>query len=117
MRTERHKPGTAYVCDARRFGGDRQLCPLHEAAEDLLEVVAALVSSPAMVDNDEPLMAKARALAGKVVRVSAPADDIPSAPIPEALVDVLRELCNPERIRPSTWDRARAMLARIEEGQ
>ncbi len=32
------------------------------AAPRMLEIIAALVSSPAMVDNDEPMMVEARAI-------------------------------------------------------
>jgi hypothetical protein len=35
----RHRPGTLFVCDARRFGGDQHLCPLHAAAESMAVVL------------------------------------------------------------------------------
>jgi len=38
----RHRPGTLFVCDARRFGGDQHLCPLHAAAGALAKALHAI---------------------------------------------------------------------------
>lgn len=35
----RHKPGTVYSCDARRYGADRNLCPLHAAAPEMVALL------------------------------------------------------------------------------
>jgi hypothetical protein len=42
---ERHKPGTAYSCDARNFGADERLCRLHSAAGQLLDALRASVGN------------------------------------------------------------------------
>ncbi len=40
----RHRPGKAYVCDARTFAGDRRLCPMHMATEEVLRALQALLT-------------------------------------------------------------------------
>jgi hypothetical protein len=48
--TARHKPGTVYACDARRYGADQNLCPLHREAEAMRDLIAQLVTA---VDGQE----------------------------------------------------------------
>lgn len=40
--TERHRPGTVYSCDARRFGADLRLCPVHQHAPGALRTILAI---------------------------------------------------------------------------
>ena len=42
MKQNRHKPGTVFVCDARVFGGDFRLCPLHQHAPGALRTILAI---------------------------------------------------------------------------
>jgi len=36
---KRHRVGTVYACDARNYGADKRLCPLHMAAEDMASML------------------------------------------------------------------------------
>jgi hypothetical protein len=39
MSDDRHRVGTIYSCDARNFGADRRLCPVHQQAEPMLTLI------------------------------------------------------------------------------
>lgn len=49
--TPRHKPGTAYSCDARRYGADKNLCALHAAAEEMRAMLALIAASNGIPDD------------------------------------------------------------------
>lgn len=38
----RHRPGTIYSCDARCFGADLRLCPIHQHAPGALRTILAI---------------------------------------------------------------------------
>ena len=48
----RHRPGTAYSCDARHFGADKRLCPMHKAAPDALRTILELAEARSMSAAD-----------------------------------------------------------------
>ena len=54
--------------EAEVMGGKVEWCPLHAAAAAMRGLLEAIVYSPAMVENDEPVLHEARELLAKMER-------------------------------------------------